>query len=302
MRFLVGYTATSGGADALALGVRLARAPGAELDVVLVLNAGDRATLTPTDPGYDRLLLETAEGWLAEALTLVPAGISVRTHLEHADSFTQGLLAAAARLQANLIVVGAATHGLLGRFAIGSVAGGLLHSSHVPVALAPEGTRVMGTDEPIRRVTCAVGTKPGADGLLTAGILLARTVDAPLRLVSLVAIDRPGADDQTIVLAADHAQAVLDYATDHLMDGLEATASVASGSSIEHAVRGLPWEPTEVCLVGSSRLAQPHRLFLGSIAAKMLRELPVPLIVVPRDFTVPPDATVTTEFTETVGK
>lgn len=135
MRFLVGYTATPAGADALALGVRLARAPGAELDVVLVLNGGERATLTPTDPGYDRLLLDTAEGWLEEARALVPVGISVHTHLEHADSFTQGLLAAAARLQANLIVVGAATHGLLGRFAIGSVAGGLLHSSPMPSTL-----------------------------------------------------------------------------------------------------------------------------------------------------------------------
>ncbi|WP_104081530.1 universal stress protein [Cryobacterium sp. Y11] len=284
MRFLVGYTATPAGADALALGVRLARAPGAELDIVLVLNGGERATLTPTDPGYDRLLLETAEGWLAEALTLVPAGMSVHTHLEHADSFTQGLLHAAARLHSNLIVVGAATHGLLGRFAIGSVASGLLHSSPVPVALAPEGTRVMGTDETIGRVTCAVGTKPGADGLLAAGIRLARRMDAQLRLVSLVAIDHPGADEHTVALAADHAQAVLDFATENLMDGLEVTASVASGSSIEQAVRGLHWDPTEVALVGSSRLAQPHRLFLGSIAAKMLRELPVPLIVVPRDF------------------
>ncbi|MDO9399048.1 MAG: universal stress protein, partial [Herbiconiux sp.] len=32
-----------------------------------------------------------------------------------------------------------------------------------------------------------------------------------------------------------------------------------------------------------SRLAQPKHLFLGSTAAKMLRELPVPLVVVPRD-------------------
>jgi nucleotide-binding universal stress UspA family protein len=287
VRFLVGYTATPAGADALALGVRLAHAPGADLDIVLVLNAGERATLTPTDPGYDRLLLETAESWLAQARSLVPAGIAVQTHLEHADSFTQGLLAAAARLQANLIVVGAATHGLLGRFAIGSVAGGLLHSSPIPVALAPEGTSVMGNDEPIGRITCAVGTKPGADGLLTAGIRLARTVDAPLRLVSLVAIDRPGADAETVQFAADHAREVLDYATEHLMDGVDVTASVASGTSVEHAVRGLHWDPSEVCLVGSSRLAQPHRIFLGSLAAKMLRELPVPLIVVPRDYTEP---------------
>jgi nucleotide-binding universal stress UspA family protein len=35
-------------------------------------------------------------------------------------------------------------------------------------------------------------------------------------------------------------------------------------------------------LVGSSRLAQPRRLFLGSTAAKMLHEITVPVIVVPR--------------------
>ena len=37
-----------------------------------------------------------------------------------------------------------------------------------------------------------------------------------------------------------------------------------------------------MAIVGSSRLAQPRRLFLGSTAAKMLHELPVPMIVVPR--------------------
>ena len=36
-------------------------------------------------------------------------------------------------------------------------------------------------------------------------------------------------------------------------------------------------------MVGSSRLSAPKRLFLGSTAAKMLRVLDVPMIVVPRD-------------------
>ena len=37
-----------------------------------------------------------------------------------------------------------------------------------------------------------------------------------------------------------------------------------------------------LAVVGSSRLAEPRRLFLGSTAAKMLHELPVPMVVVPR--------------------
>ena len=36
-------------------------------------------------------------------------------------------------------------------------------------------------------------------------------------------------------------------------------------------------------MVGSSRLSAPRRLFLGSTAAKMLRVLEVPVVVVPRD-------------------
>ena len=56
----------------------------------------------------------------------------------------------------------------------------------------------------------------------------------------------------------------------------------AKGDSIEDAVSHLGWEPGELAVVGSSRLAQPRRLFLGSTAAKMLHELPVPMIVVPR--------------------
>jgi len=57
---------------------------------------------------------------------------------------------------------------------------------------------------------------------------------------------------------------------------------VARGDSIEDAVAQLSWEPGELAVVGSSRLAQPRRLFLGSTAAKMLHELPVPMVVVPR--------------------
>jgi transcriptional regulator with XRE-family HTH domain len=67
-----------------------------------------------------------------------------------------------------------------------------------------------------------------------------------------------------------------------LPDGRTAVVEKAPGDSVEDAVAHLSWLPGEVVLVGSSRLAQPRRLFLGSTAAKMLHELPVPMIVVPR--------------------
>jgi nucleotide-binding universal stress UspA family protein len=86
-----------------------------------------------------------------------------------------------------------------------------------------------------------------------------------------------------------HADEVLLAARRRLPTGIETSAEVAEGPTIEDAVRGLEWHAGEIVLVGSSRLATPHHLFLGSTAAKMLRELPVPMIVVPR--TAAPGAT-----------
>ena len=58
---------------------------------------------------------------------------------------------------------------------------------------------------------------------------------------------------------------------------------IVVAETVEDAVNKLGWHDGDVIMVGSSRLAQPRRLFLGSTAAKMLRVLQVPMIVVPKD-------------------
>jgi nucleotide-binding universal stress UspA family protein len=139
-------------------------------------------------------------------------------------------------------------------------------------------------DHVIPRVTVAVGTRPGADALLDEAVSLAAGAGVDLRLVSLVPFDvPPGLDTGAIrVVESSHAQEVLEVAKELLPAGLGAVVEEAPGDTVEDAVAHLSWLPGEVILVGSSRLAQPRRLFLGSTAAKMLHELPVPMIVVPR--------------------
>ena len=58
---------------------------------------------------------------------------------------------------------------------------------------------------------------------------------------------------------------------------------VADGSTLDEAVGNLEWKPGDVLLLGSSRLAIPKRVFLGSSAAKILRAAPVPVVVVPHE-------------------
>lgn len=280
---VVGYTATDAGADAVALGSRLAAALGARLELVIVLPAEDRSVITPPDAGYDRYLVGQAETWLDAAAESIADGVAHSGHVRFADSFAEGLIAAAHELGASHIVVGAANGGLRGRHRLGTVANELLHSSDVPVVLAPEGYRRIEVTG-VSRVTAAIGTRPGADALLEESVALVVSTRARLRLLSLVSVDLPASLDTGVirVAGAAHADDVLGRALESLPEAVPADVVVARGESIEDAVAHLSWEPGELAVVGSSRLAQPRRLFLGSTAAKMLHELPVPMVVVPR--------------------
>jgi nucleotide-binding universal stress UspA family protein len=283
-RIVVGYTATDTGEDAVALGARLAAASGSSLDVVVVLPSDGRSVITPPDASYDRYLKDQAAIWLDAATSRIPEGTTVSTNVRYADSFAEGLEAAAQEFGATHIVVGAANGGRRGRHRLGSVATELLHSSTVPVVLAPEGSRRVDPAIGVTRITAAIGTRPGADALLEEATSLADATGAELRLLSLVTVDLPASVDTGVIriAGAAHADEVLAKARAALAGGGDAEAIVGRGDSIEDAVQNLSWEPGELAIVASSRLAQPRRLFLGSTAAKMLHELPVPMIVVPR--------------------
>lgn len=286
MRLAVGYLAIPGGADAVALGVRLARSTGAELDLCLVLPP-DRGVpaMVPTG-GYDEVLAGQAQEWLAEGLALVPDDVVAHGHVSVNESAAEGLIHEVTRLGAAAVVVGGSGGGLVGNFSLGSVVNELLYSAPVPVAVAPKGTR-LSTVPRVREVTCAIGERAGADTLLDAAVRAARAADVPLRLVSLVALDPMygtlrGDADAVLERAMAHAHHVLEEAKAYLPEGFSVTSTVADGGSVEDAVSKLPWHDGDLIMVGSSRLAAPRRLFLGSTAAKMLRVLDVPMVVVPR--------------------
>lgn len=283
---VVGYTATTAGADAVVLGSRLARTLGSSLHLVIVLpHEGTRSAAVPPERSYEEHLRDQAAEWLRAAVELVPNGIASSGHVRFDESFAAGLVAAGEEFGAGVIVIGAANGGRFGFHRLGSVASQLLHSSSIPVALAPTGTAdAIPATQDISRVTVAIGTRAGADELLETSVRLATRSDVPLRLLSLATLDVPPGLDTGAIRLVDsvHSDDVLRRAREALPIGVTAEVESAVGDSIEEAVTLTAWQSTEIAVVGSSRLAQPRRLFLGSTAAKMLHELPVPMIVVPR--------------------
>ncbi|MEV4953874.1 universal stress protein [Paenarthrobacter nitroguajacolicus] len=282
MRYVVGYTANARGHDAVHLAVALARNHDVSLDLVLVIPQDSPFNAVyPPEAGYNDILNEQAQRWLDEGLALVPADVTARAHIRRGDSEAQALIEAAVEMDAAALVIGATNGGLFKRFTIGSVAGSLLHSSPVPVVLAPHGYQ---RTEPITRLSCGFGTRPGADELLDVAVESARDRGLPLRLVSLLALDggnSPGLADAAWMHAAERLAAVGGSA----VETPEPEIVVAQGRTIEEAVDRLDWEDGEILLIGSSRLAQHRATFLGSTANRILRALPVPMIVVPRDYT-----------------
>lgn len=284
MRYVVGYSANARGHDAVNLAVAMARGRGASLDLVLVVPEVQQfgAAHAPK-AGFENLLNEQARQWLDEALALVPADVPAQAHIRSGDSDAQALIEAAEELGADVLVIGASRTGLFKRFTIGSVASALLHASTVPVALAPHGYY---RQEALTRISCGLGTRAGAGKLLDFAIGMAANRAVPLRVVSLLALD--GGDTGAANAAREYAEKTVAAAAPVSPSGVQLAAKtdvvVAQGRSIEEAVDGLDWEDGEVMVIGSSRLAQGRSIFLGSTANRILRALPVPMLVVPSGY------------------
>ncbi|WP_370891693.1 universal stress protein [Janibacter sp. GXQ6167] len=269
MSYLVAYSDTGAGRDALALGIRCAEAAGVDLDIVVVRTA-ERST--PPLDGYTRYVEAAADEWLEDARRraekILPPS-RIRTHQRFGESTAEGLVDAARELGARAIMVGGARGGIKGRLNISSLARVLLHSSPVPIALAPRRLRKV-TLHGVSRLSVAV-KHAGPGPVASRGAEVAREMGCPLRLVTLIG---PG----------DHEPAPDDPAAELGVAGeVEVTATFAEGETVVEALGTLTWEPEELLLVGSSRLAPRGQLFLGRTAGKILREVPIPIVVIPRE-------------------
>lgn len=284
MHLTVGYLATPTGDDGVALAIALARTLDAAVDVVLVV----RHELPDGEPGrgqYQEILLERGQDWIRRAVdTFAAAGIRVESTVLLGDSFPEALMHFAEEKNSDLIVVGGARDGLFGGHIIGPVAGALLHSSPIPVALA---TRGYADDAPDRidTITAAVPTRPGDDNPLPFALELAGAAGVGLRMLSLVSSEHLAETDdieelRALQLAA--AEANLAVAARELPDAPELDCVVAGGRTLESALKKLTWSDTDVLVIGSSRFAAPKRIFLGSTASRILAGAGAPVIVVPR--------------------
>jgi nucleotide-binding universal stress UspA family protein len=288
---VAGYAPDGRGRAVLHLAAMVARSAGDDLVLSAVIPDTWPPSPARVDAEYQAHLERTAQGALDQARRRIADDIEVATDVRHARSTPAGLLEAAERHEASMIVVGSASYGGAGTVTLGSTTSRLLHSSPIPVALAPRGFRAA-ADARVTRVTAAFGAS--GDELVVAAAGVAAQVGATLRLASFAVQPRPpytaGVGREADASAVHEWIAGIEAAQREVLDRVrhlpsvppDCEAVVGVGERWEEALEDVEWQDGDVLVVGSSSMGPIARVFLGSRSAKIVQHAPVPVVAVPR--------------------
>jgi nucleotide-binding universal stress UspA family protein len=291
MTIVVGYDPDGHGRAVLHLAAMLARSADDDVLVCAVVPEPWPPSPARVDAEYRAHLDGLAKDSLESARARLPADVPVTVEVHHARSAPAGLLDVAQRHEATIIVAGSSAAGGTGHVSLGGTTSRLLHSSPVPVALAPRGFRTR-PDARVTRVTAAFGGS--AEDLVVGAAGVAARVGASLRIASFAV--RPHApytagvgteaDDEMVADWAHDIQAAAHRVLDEIADlpevPRELDAVIGKGRSWDDALEDVEWEDGDVLVVGSSSMGPIAHVFLGSRANKIVRHSPVPVVVVPR--------------------
>ena len=288
---VAGYAPDGRGRAVLHLAAMLARSAGDDLVLCAVIPATWPPSPARVDAEYQAQLDRTAREALDQARRRIADDIEVTTDVRRARSAAAGLLDAAGQHEASMIVAGSASAGGGGTVTLGSATTRLLHSSPIPVALAPRGFRAA-PDARVTRVTAAFGA--AGDELVVAAAGVAARVGATLRLASFAVQPRPPytagvgreADASAVqewIAGIQAAQREVLHRVRHLPSvPTDCEAVVGVGERWEEALEDIEWQDGDVLVVGSSSMGPIARVFLGSRSAKIVQHAPVPVVAVPR--------------------
>jgi len=288
---VVGYRAGKVGLSGLHLAVRAARTLGTSLAVATIV---PRPWLTPSrarvDAEYedwaDRLAADSARE-AARFLHTLAEGIEV-TYVHRAHrSVAGGLIEAVEEIGGDFLVLGSLPSGGLGQVVIGSTADWLLHASPVPVAISPREYRSY--TGKLTRLTCAYSATPDSVDVVRRCFGSAERLGVPMRVITFAVRGKTmyppqvGLDAEDSILDAWVAQAqeILDQLKTERIVGDDVLLDVVAGHSWEEVLSKTSWVDGEILALGTAPRGDIRSVFLGSRSAKIIRNSPVPVLVLP---------------------
>jgi nucleotide-binding universal stress UspA family protein len=280
-RIVVGVDGRSGGRDALALADRLRRLFGGEL-VAVYAYPYDFFVSRGTSPDFEGVMHGNANDLVTGELER--AGVTAHPVAMPDGSPGRALHIAAKRHDSDLIVVGSAHRGPLGRVLAGDVTVGTLHGARCPVVVAPAGYAQQATD--IRTIGVGYDGSPEARAAVDLARGLAAAAGARLRVIRVLESPVPGGPGVRYYEDwHDRAEAIREEAQAEV-DGLVAElGDIATGDIVVgDPVRELAYAGNELDLLvtGSRGYGPVQRVMLGSTSSKLVHQAPCPVLVLER--------------------
>jgi nucleotide-binding universal stress UspA family protein len=292
MTYLVCYSPHKDDSGAIELACQFARSDDDTVHALTVVPRGwETAVAGDTDRDFQQWAAQEGAASAAEALEVLGRHTDVESTATWVTgrSVPQAVLEQAAALEVSLVVVGSGENGPRGYVTVTSKTDRLLHSADVPVAIAPRGYRPA-QGARVTRVTMGFRDDDASWTLLDLVAGICARVGARLRLVTFAVrprtmVSSPLRGDESTVFDQwkSQARSGLAEAVEHLRSlGLTDTETlVAEGRSWGGAMDAVEWGREDVLVVGSSSTHKLAQVFLGSSAAKILRNSTIPVIVVP---------------------
>jgi len=288
---LAGFSSSRQGGAPLNLAVQLARTTGEKVIAAVIIERALPPGIDPIEDEFQQHVATQATAALDRVIDRVRDNSDISVVVHQSTSIPRGLMELVDHHHADLVVVGSSSSGLLGKVALGSVTDRLVHTAAVPVAIAPRG--YPSSPLPIQRLTAAYGGAADAVGLIATTADLAKRWSARMRIASFTVRPlrmfggtiEPSAED---LVVRQWTRQTMDAALKQLNEA-RATVSipdvdvvVGAGTDWREAVDGITWESGDMLLLGSGAAGPMAQVFLGSVAAKIIRHAPVPVMIMPR--------------------
>jgi len=280
-KIVVGVDAREGGRDALALAAALAKVCDSDL-IAVHAYPYDYFVSRGADAEFEAVLHGGAQDALLGELE--STGITAEAIAIADDSPGRALHNAAARNGAQLIVVGSAHRGRIGRVFAGDVTAGTLHGAPCPVLVAPAGYARHGGG--LRAIGVGFDGSPESRAALELARDLAKTAGARLRVIDVVAPPDPGGPFPAYRPDwEEHARIRCEEAERRLGDVLAELGDIATGDvAFGRPARELAYEGNhlDMLVLGSRGYGPLRRLMLGSTSSRLVHEAPCPVLVLAR--------------------
>ncbi|MGE4425310.1 MAG: universal stress protein [Solirubrobacteraceae bacterium] len=267
------------GDDAVALGATLADAAGGPLEVVAVYSAAP-VGWAGTPAAYDEAFRADADKRLDGARRALADRADTTFTVTRGGSPSDGLHRLLEERDPAVVVVGSSRTSTLGRIVAGSVTEQVIHAAPDAVAVAPRGWAA--GERRMKTVVVAHNRSDQSPHAIAAGAELARRHGAALRILQVLDahtlryVDFGGPEEgERFRRAAREDLARLAGE----IDGVEQVDTEVREGDPARVLREL--SGADLLVLASRNHGPIRRVMLGSVSAKLVRDAPTPLLIIP---------------------